>query len=63
MLYLSKNVADHLSYDLLNKLCHLSIERQTLFECLYYRFSLQSRENMALLYMIYEGVKATDLVQ
>lgn len=63
MLYISKNISDNLSYDLIDKLHKLSLEKQTLFECLYYRFSPESRTNMSLIYMVYEGVKATDLVK
>jgi len=63
MLYISKSVTDNLPDDLTYRLIELSIERQTLFECFYHRFSEKSREDLILLYMIYEGVKATNMVK
>ena len=63
MLYLSKRVADHLTDDLKDKLQRLSKEKQTLFECYYYRFSPESRTKQILLKALYESVVETDLVK
>ena len=63
MLYLSKKLADHLSDDLKDKLQRLSCERQTLFECYYYRFLPETRAKQIILKALYECVVATDLVK
>lgn len=63
MLYLSKKVSDNLPNDLTDKLHRLSPERQTLFECYYYRFSLESRAKPIILKALYECIMETDLVK
>ena len=63
MLYLSKRISDQLPDDILKTLSKLSIERQTLFECLYYRFSAETLEKKVILYVLLDGVRACDWVE
>ena len=52
MLYVSKKICDQLPDDIIGKLSTLSVERQTLFECFYYRFSKETCEKKVILYML-----------
>ena len=63
MLYISKEVSDQLSDDICQKLSKLSIERQTLFECFYYRFSDETRDKKVILYALLEGVQECEFVK
>ena len=57
MLYISQRICDNLPEDILWRLSKLSVEKQTLFECLYYRFSSETIENKVILYVLLDGVQ------
>ena len=63
MLYLSKKISDALPDDIVQKLSKLSVERQTLFECFYYRFSSETVEKKIILYILLDSVCACDWVK
>ena len=63
MLYVSKKICDQLPDDIIGKLSTLSVERQTLFECFYYRFSKETCEKKVILYMLLEGVQECGFVK
>ena len=57
MLYISKKVCDNLPIDIISKLSQLSVEKQTMFECFYHRFSDETLVNKAVPYAIVEAVE------
>ena len=63
MLYVSKRICDELPDDIIRGLSTLSVERQTLFECLYYRFSSETLEKKIILYVLLEGVQKCEFVK
>ena len=63
MLYISKKVCDQLPDDIIQKLSKLSVEKQTLFECLYYRFSVETLANKIILYVLLDGVRGCKFVK
>ena len=63
MLYVSKKICDQLPDNIIQTLSKLSVERQTLFECLYYRFSKQTLEKKIILYVMIDAVQSCNWVE
>ena len=57
VLYISKRLCNELPSDIIYELSHMPIERQTIFECFYYRFSKRNIQKRIIVNILLDASK------